>query len=127
MCGVYVWCVCMAVCVYGGVCVVCVCGMCVVWCVYVMCNVCCVCVVWCVCDVCVVWCVCAVVCVCDVWYVCVSGREVCESPWVWRNSRRNVGGGGELFSQSEGSICEDCLEFVCICFPELAAHRGFPP
>lgn len=33
---------------------------------------------------------------------------------MWRNSRRNVGGGGELFSQSEGSVCEDCLEFVFV-------------
>ena len=74
------------VCVWCGVYVMCsVCGVCVLWCVYVTCGVC----------------------------VCRGGRYV-SPPWVWRNSRRNVGGGGELFSQSEGSICEDWSLFVFV-------------
>ena len=57
-------CVCVCVCVWCGVYMYVVCDVCMcayVWCVYVMCSV-------------------GGVCVCDVWCVCVSGREVCESP-----------------------------------------------
>ena len=47
-------------------------------------------------------------------------------PWVWRNSRGNVGGGGELFSQSEGSVCEDCLEFVFVSLSLRLAEAFLP-
>lgn len=46
---------------------------------------------------------------------------------MWRNSRRNVGGGGEPFSQSEGSFCEDCLEFVVFVFVSLLLTEVFLP